>query len=216
MVLESQCCLPAERESRTFSGTRGAQHVYFQMTHSECRVQYSRTIYAASVFIGARKTIGMSCPALPPAAVSDLNAVVCLLTLAACHVNTTLSSAAHSPFPPSLAHTQIMLFTLCQSLPPMPDSLSIRSHLSDVLEWRPEEPVPSFPPDPLAQSVRICFFVFFFLIVPFEASSLKVRTLTLHHLPFPVCLSAPGRAAHKCLRRQVHRHVALTKLGVHV
>lgn len=109
---------------------------------SRVPLQYHSTIYATSVFIRARKTIDASSPAFPPAAVSDLNAVVCLLALAAQHVNTTLSSAARSPFPPSLAHTQIMLFTLCQSLPPIHDSLSIRSHLSDVLEWRREEAPP--------------------------------------------------------------------------
>lgn len=37
MVLESQCCQLAERESRTSPAPAYVQHVYFQMTHPECR-----------------------------------------------------------------------------------------------------------------------------------------------------------------------------------
>lgn len=97
-----------------------------------------------------------SCPALPPAAVSDLNAVVRRLALATQHVNTNLSSVACLLFPPSLAHTQIMLFILCQSLPTVRDFLSIKRHLSDALEWRPQEASLW----PFTQRARMCIFVF--------------------------------------------------------
>lgn len=76
---------------------------------------YSLPIFMQQAFISL-KTIRrcMSSAASPPAAVSDLNAVVFLLVLTAQHVNITLSSVAHLYSHPPQTQA-IMLFTLCQA-----------------------------------------------------------------------------------------------------
>lgn len=87
-----------------------------QRHYMQSTLQYHCTIYATSVYQSTNNQLCVSSEASVLAAVSDLNAVVCLLALAAQHVNITLSSVA-----PSYSHppqTQaIMLFTLCQALP---------------------------------------------------------------------------------------------------
>lgn len=88
-------------------------------TINETSFAYSNIIplFMQQAFIRV-KTIRhcVSSAASPPAAVSDLNAVVCLLALTTQHVNITLSSVAPSYSRPPQTQA-IMLFTLCQALP---------------------------------------------------------------------------------------------------
>lgn len=164
MVLESQCCLLAARESRTSPG----RSTYISRWHIPSGAQVEFYHLCNKRFIGARKNnrLELSCFATSCGVRFKCRGVSARARSPACKYN--LSSAARSPFPPSLAHTQIMLFTLCQSLPLIHASLSIRSHLCDILEWRHEEA----PPHAKRTHVYSISFFLSFLRRLFEASSL--------------------------------------------
>lgn len=73
-------------------------------------------LFMQQAFIGVKTIRRYVRSAGLPAAMSDLNAVVCLLALTTQHVNITLSSVAPSYSRPPQTQA-IMLFTLCQALP---------------------------------------------------------------------------------------------------